>query len=130
MFRSLIACVSLAAFAAAACLADTPSAPPVISTPIPTAPQVDARAYILVDYRTDKVLAAKDPETRLEPASLTKLMTAYIVFQQLAVGKTQARRAGECQRACLALRRVAHLHRIGQARIGPGPDSRDDRSVG
>ncbi|MEA3173843.1 MAG: hypothetical protein QOF42_1254 [Gammaproteobacteria bacterium] len=54
---------------------------------IPTAPQVDARAYIVVDSRTDKVLAAKDAAARMEPASLTKLMTAYIVFQELANGK-------------------------------------------
>ena len=57
------------------------------ATPIPTAPAVDSRAYILVDYRTDKVLAAQDPDARMEPASLTKLMTAYIVFEQLATGK-------------------------------------------
>src|SRR6202142_2627879 len=54
---------------------------------IPTPPQVDARAYIVVDYRTDKILAAKDATARMEPASLTKLMTAYIVFQELAAGK-------------------------------------------
>jgi serine-type D-Ala-D-Ala carboxypeptidase (penicillin-binding protein 5/6) len=54
---------------------------------IPTAPQVDARAYIVVDYRTDKILASKDAVARMEPASLTKLMTAYIVFQELAAGK-------------------------------------------
>src|SRR5258707_12185052 len=54
---------------------------------IPGAPQVDARSYILVDYQTDKVLAASNPAERLEPASLTKLMTAYIVFHELAVGK-------------------------------------------
>jgi serine-type D-Ala-D-Ala carboxypeptidase (penicillin-binding protein 5/6) len=54
---------------------------------IPTAPQVDARAYIVVDSRTDKILAAKDAAARMEPASLTKLMTAYIVFQELAGGK-------------------------------------------
>ncbi len=57
------------------------------SIAIPTAPQVDARTYIVVDYRTDKVLAAKDATARVEPASLTKLMTAYIVFQELAAGK-------------------------------------------
>jgi D-alanyl-D-alanine carboxypeptidase (penicillin-binding protein 5/6) len=56
-------------------------------TPIPTAPAVNARAYIVVDYRTDKVLAAQDAAARMEPASLTKLMTAYIVFQELAAGK-------------------------------------------
>jgi serine-type D-Ala-D-Ala carboxypeptidase (penicillin-binding protein 5/6) len=54
---------------------------------IPTAPQVDARAYIVIDSRTDKILAAKDATARMEPASLTKLMTAYIVFQELAGGK-------------------------------------------
>ncbi len=44
-------------------------------------PQVDARAYIVVDYRTDKMLAAQEATARMEPASLTKLMTAYIVFR-------------------------------------------------
>ncbi len=55
--------------------------------PIPTPPTVDARSYLVVDYRTDKTLAALDAEARMEPASLTKLMTAYIVFQELAAGK-------------------------------------------
>ena len=86
MFRSLLACVSLAAFVAVPCLAETPAAAPTPAT-IPTAPQVGARAYVVVDYRTDKILAAKDATAREEPASLTKLMTAYIVFQELAAGK-------------------------------------------
>ena len=78
--------------------AAAPSAPAAVSTSaapaglpgangIPTPPQVDARAYIVVDSRTDKILAAKDAAARMEPASLTKLMTAYIVFQELAGGK-------------------------------------------
>jgi D-alanyl-D-alanine carboxypeptidase (penicillin-binding protein 5/6) len=54
--------------------------------PIPTPPAVDARSYLVVDYRTDKTLAASNPDARMEPASLTKLMTAYIVFQKLAAG--------------------------------------------
>lgn len=78
MFRPLLSLVLLAAFTAAPSLADTP---------IPTAPTVDARAYIVVDYRTGKVLASQEAEARLEPASLTKLMTAYIVFQELSEGK-------------------------------------------
>jgi D-alanyl-D-alanine carboxypeptidase (penicillin-binding protein 5/6) len=86
MLRSRLACVLLTAFAAVPCLAETP-APAAAPTSIPTAPQVDARAYIVVDYRTDKILAAKDAVARMEPASLTKLMTAYIVFQELAAGK-------------------------------------------
>ena len=86
MLRSRLACVLLTAFAAVPCLAETP-APAAAPTSIPTAPQVDARAYIVVDYRTDKILAAKDAVARMEPASLTKLMTAYIVFQELSTGK-------------------------------------------
>ena len=88
MLRSFLAFASLTAFAAAHCFAETPSPPaPAASMSIPTAPQVDARSYIVVDYRTDKILAAKDAVARVEPASLTKLMTAYIVFQELAAGK-------------------------------------------
>jgi serine-type D-Ala-D-Ala carboxypeptidase (penicillin-binding protein 5/6) len=86
MLRSLLACVSLAAFATVQCFAETP-VPTAAPMTIPTAPQVDARAYVVVDYRTDKILAAKDAVARMEPASLTKLMTAYIVFQELAAGK-------------------------------------------
>ena len=85
MLRSFLACVTLAAFSTAQCLAQPTTPPPAVT--IPTAPQVDARAYIVVDYRTDKILAAKDATARVEPASLTKLMTAYIVFQELGAGK-------------------------------------------
>jgi D-alanyl-D-alanine carboxypeptidase (penicillin-binding protein 5/6) len=60
---------------------------PARAAPIPTAPDVDARAYIVVDFDTAKVLAEKEPAARMEPASLTKLMTAYIVFQELTAGK-------------------------------------------
>jgi serine-type D-Ala-D-Ala carboxypeptidase (penicillin-binding protein 5/6) len=55
--------------------------------PIPTPPTVDARSYVVVDYHTDKTLAALEPDARMDPASLTKLMTAYIVFQELSDGK-------------------------------------------
>jgi D-alanyl-D-alanine carboxypeptidase (penicillin-binding protein 5/6) len=91
MFRFFAVCVSLAAFTTVPGLAQTPTPPapaaPASSMSIPTPPQLDARAYVLVDYRTDKILAAKDAVARVEPASLTKLMTAYIVFQELAAGK-------------------------------------------
>src|SRR3984885_12546824 len=90
MLRSLLACVSLTAFTTMLCFAQTPPPPapaPAASMSVPTAPQVDARSYIVVDHRTDKILAAKDAVARVEPASLTKLMTAYIVFQELAAGK-------------------------------------------
>ena len=76
MSRPLLAFLLLIAFTPA------PSAP----SSIPTPPAVDARSYLVVDYHTDKTLAALNPDARMEPASLTKLMTAYIVFQKLAAG--------------------------------------------
>ncbi len=78
MLRFLSSLLLMAAFAAVPVLAQTA---------IPTAPTVDARAYVLVDYRTGRELAAQAATVRMEPASLTKLMTAYLVFQELAAGK-------------------------------------------
>ncbi len=54
-----------------------------ISTPIP-APALGARAWILMDYASGQVLAAQQPDLRLEPASLTKVMTTYLVADALA----------------------------------------------
>jgi D-alanyl-D-alanine carboxypeptidase (penicillin-binding protein 5/6) len=102
MYRQLIASLSFSAIIAATCWAAAPPATPAASAAPPAAPpaaaamravaipgppQVDARAYILVDYQTDKVLASNEATARMEPASLTKLMTAYLVFQELAAGK-------------------------------------------
>jgi serine-type D-Ala-D-Ala carboxypeptidase (penicillin-binding protein 5/6) len=53
-------------------------------TPIPDPPTVNARAYILVDHFSGRVLAQEHADDRAEPASLTKLMTAYLVFTALS----------------------------------------------
>jgi serine-type D-Ala-D-Ala carboxypeptidase (penicillin-binding protein 5/6) len=58
--------------------AAVPSAPP-----IPKPPDVAARAYILVDHFSGRVLAQDHADEREEPASLTKLMTSYAVFKAL-----------------------------------------------
>jgi D-alanyl-D-alanine carboxypeptidase (penicillin-binding protein 5/6) len=50
---------------------------------VPQAPEVAGRAYLLYDVTARQVLAAKDPDAAVEPASLTKLMTAYLVFDAL-----------------------------------------------
>ena len=46
----------------------------------PQAPEVAAKSYLLMDVSADQVLAAREPDSPVEPASLTKLMTAYLVF--------------------------------------------------
>ncbi len=56
-------------------------------TPVPAAPPIAARGYILQDFQSGAVLAALNADQRLEPASLTKLMTAYLVFDELRSGK-------------------------------------------
>ncbi|PID45565.1 MAG: serine-type D-Ala-D-Ala carboxypeptidase [Proteobacteria bacterium] len=53
---------------------------------VPSPPKLDASQYLLVDYLSGTELAAKDPDKRIEPASITKLMTAYVLYQELAKG--------------------------------------------
>ena len=61
--------------------------PAAAAAPIPAPPSVNARAWILVDHFTGKVLAEHNADAREEPASLTKLMTAYVVFTALSEGR-------------------------------------------
>lgn len=50
----------------------------------PSAPVLSARSWLLMDYASGQVLAAQEPDLRLEPASLTKVMTTYLVAEALA----------------------------------------------
>lgn len=50
-------------------------------------PEIAARSYILLDLTSNQVLASREPDMVTEPASLTKIMTAYLVFQALKDGK-------------------------------------------
>ncbi len=54
---------------------------------VPPAPTIDAKAYILIDAGNGKILGANNPDVRLPPASLTKLMTLYLTFNALANGQ-------------------------------------------
>lgn len=52
----------------------------------PAAPSVAASSYYLMDFNSGRVLAEKDPDKRVAPASLTKIMTVYVVFRELKAG--------------------------------------------
>lgn len=52
----------------------------------PAAPSVAASSYLLMDFNSGRVLAEKDPDKRVAPASLTKIMTVYVVFRELKAG--------------------------------------------
>lgn len=55
--------------------------------PIPQAPQISARQHLLMDATTGTVLSEQGSEEPVEPASLTKLMTAYVVFKAISEGR-------------------------------------------
>ncbi|MEM0515408.1 serine hydrolase [Pseudoalteromonas sp. YIC-827] len=53
---------------------------------IPAAPEVNAKGYFLVDFTTGKVIAEGEADTKLAPASLTKMMTSYVIGTEIAAG--------------------------------------------
>ncbi len=60
---------------------------PSTPTALPPPPQLNARSFIVLDHDSGRVLAALEPDSKQEPASLTKLMTAYGVFKALKEGR-------------------------------------------
>ena len=78
--RSRAVIVALLLVAPAMSYADQPS----------DAPALDAKAWILMDYASGKVLAESHADDRLDPASLTKMMTSYVVGQALKDGKIKS----------------------------------------
>ena len=61
------------------------TAAPII---IPAAPQIGAESYLLIDAATGDVLASENARMRLPPASLTKIMTSYIIADEIEQGRT------------------------------------------
>ena len=61
--------------------------PSVTQAQAPQAPEIAARSYLLLDLTANRILAAKDVDSPVEPASLTKLMTEYLVFDALKAKK-------------------------------------------
>lgn len=58
----------------------------LVAAPVPAPPQIDASGYLLIDVDSGRVLAEKNADQRLDPASLTKIMTAHVVFTELRSG--------------------------------------------
>jgi D-alanyl-D-alanine carboxypeptidase (penicillin-binding protein 5/6) len=94
---SFIAGIATFALALAGCSKDADEAAPAASpatepvaaapTPVPPPPELKARSYVVIDHDSGRVLAALEPDSRQEPASLTKVMTAYGVFRALKEGR-------------------------------------------
>ncbi|GAA4810228.1 D-alanyl-D-alanine carboxypeptidase [Marinicella pacifica] len=54
---------------------------------VPAPPQIAADSYVLMDYHSNRILMEKNSSARVEPASITKLMTAYVVFNEIKKGQ-------------------------------------------
>jgi len=54
--------------------------------PIPKAPSTGARAFVIQDYHSGRIIAEENADMPVEPASITKMMTAHIVFNELKSG--------------------------------------------
>lgn len=59
------------------------------AVPVPAPPQVAAKNYLLIDFDSGRILAEKDADAKIEPASITKLMTAYVIYNELEAGRLE-----------------------------------------
>jgi D-alanyl-D-alanine carboxypeptidase (penicillin-binding protein 5/6) len=57
--------------------------------PVPAPPQLAARSWVLQDHNSGRLIAEHNADERVEPASLTKILTMYVVMSELATGKIQ-----------------------------------------
>lgn len=78
--------IQLVLLLALACNAAWAQIPPPPGMPTPAAPQLGASSYVLMDFYSGELVVEHEPDARVEPASITKLMTSYVVFQELASG--------------------------------------------
>nr|WP_240635180.1 D-alanyl-D-alanine carboxypeptidase family protein [Lysobacter enzymogenes] len=75
-----------------AAAAATPAAaqPPASdSLPVPPPPQIVGTAWVLMDAASGNILASHEPDMRVEPASITKVMTSYVIAAEMAGGKVK-----------------------------------------
>jgi len=94
--RPLVALAAVALTVGAAVAQQTPPQPmpkpvpvphpAVPQMPVPPPPDVDGQSWVLMDYTTGQIIASKNPDEHRAPASLTKVMTDYVVSSEIAAG--------------------------------------------
>ncbi len=90
LVASAAVCVVAVAFAQSAPVPNaTPSASPSVQIPAAPAP-VGAASWLVMDFSNGQVLASQNPDVRMEPASITKVMTSYVVAAEIKAGKIKA----------------------------------------
>jgi serine-type D-Ala-D-Ala carboxypeptidase (penicillin-binding protein 5/6) len=53
------------------------------AAPVPSPPKLAAKSFLLIDFNSGRILAEKNIDKKVEPASITKLMTAYVVYKEI-----------------------------------------------
>ena len=92
-FRRMLISLTAASLLLGMAVAQTPPYPtpvprPVMpEAPVPPPPVVDGESWVLMDYATGQILASKNPDEHRAPASLTKVMTDYVVSAEIAAGR-------------------------------------------
>jgi D-alanyl-D-alanine carboxypeptidase (penicillin-binding protein 5/6) len=86
IMKKLLLLIVIAMAIPLAAMAQRPTPPPPKNMPTPAAPALGANSYILLDFNSGHVLVESNPDMRVEPASITKVMTSYVVFTELAGG--------------------------------------------
>jgi D-alanyl-D-alanine carboxypeptidase (penicillin-binding protein 5/6) len=97
-FAAVLAVSVLATSALGFAVAQTPATPAPARTaalsddlPVPPAPApATSKAWVVMDYATGQVLAGENIDTPVEPASITKVMTSYVIAAEMAAGKIKA----------------------------------------
>jgi serine-type D-Ala-D-Ala carboxypeptidase (penicillin-binding protein 5/6) len=56
-------------------------------TPVPSPPKLSAKSFLLIDFNSGRVLAEKNIDKKIEPASITKMMTSYVIYKELEAGR-------------------------------------------
>lgn len=98
--RRLTAFAAMTTFVAGLALAQSPQTPPPVPSPtaarpasealpVPPPPEITATAWVLMDAASGNVLAGENIDQPLEPASITKVMTSYVIAAELAGGKVK-----------------------------------------
>ena len=87
--KKIILLIAIAVVLPFTVIAQSPPPPPPQGMPTPAPPSLSANSYILVDFNSGYVLVESNPDMPVEPASITKVMTSYVVFAELAGGKIQ-----------------------------------------
>ena len=86
---TLLLAASVSISAQAQILSPPTLSPPGVAPMIPEAPEIAAKSYVLMDYASSQILASANADEKLPPASLTKMMTSYILAQAIKEGKVK-----------------------------------------